>query len=52
MGLQFHEIAKNLTIATSMAFRIFRQFETSGDIGILDTQKSRQELKSLDEHSE
>lgn len=52
MGLRFYEIAKNLNIATSTAFRIFKQFETSGDIGIPDTQKSRQELRSLDEHSE
>ena len=52
VGLRFYEIAKNLNIATSTAFRIFKQFETSGDIGIPDTQKSRQELRSLDEHSE
>ena len=52
MDLRFYEIAKNLNIAISTAYRIFKQFEISGDIAIPDAQKSRQELRSLDEHSE
>ena len=52
MGLRFYEIAKNLNIAISTAYCIFKQFEISGDIAVPDTQKSRQELRSLDEHSE
>ena len=34
MGLRCCEIATNLNIAISTAFRIFKQFEISGDIGI------------------
>ena len=52
MGLRFCEIATNLNIAISTAFRIFKQFEISGDIGIPEVRKSRQERRSLDEHSE
>jgi transposase len=52
MGLRFCEIAANLNITTSTAFQNFKQFEISGDIGIPEARKSRQELRSLDEHSE
>jgi transposase len=50
MGLRFCERAANLNIATSST--AFQKFEISGEIGIPEARKSRQELRSLDEHSE
>ena len=53
MSRTFPEIAKNLDIAVSNAYRTFRQFEVSGDIAIpTDASKPRPNLRVLNEHSE
>ena len=53
MSRTFPEIAKNLNIAVSTAYRIYRQFEVSGDIAApTDASKPRPDLRVLNEHSE
>ena len=51
LGLCFADIAKNLNIATSTAYRTYHQFEPTGEIQPI-THDSRSDLRTLDEHSE
>ena len=51
MALPFYKIAKNLSIATSTAHRLFQKFASSGDVWAVQ-RSCRPELRALDEHSE
>jgi transposase len=51
MALPFYKIAKNLSIATSTAHRLFQKFASSGDVRAVQ-RSCRPELRALDEHSE
>ena len=51
MALPFYKIAKNLNIATSTAHRVYKKFETSGDVQAVQ-RGCRPDLRALDEHSE
>ena len=53
MSRTFQEIAKNLNVAVSTVYRIYKQFEVSGDIATpTNARKPRPDLRVLDEHSE
>ena len=51
MALPFYKIAKNLSIATSTAHRIYTKFETTGDVQAVQ-RRYRPEMRALEEHSE
>ena len=53
MSHTFQEIAKNLNVAVSTVYRIYKQFEVSGDIATpTNARKPRSDLRVLGEHSE
>ena len=51
MNLTYTQIAKNLSIAPSTAQRVYKQFESEGNVDPV-ARSSRPELRTLDEQAE
>ena len=52
INLPFTDIAKNLNVAVSTAYRTYRIFERTGKVDPLDRSSGREELRKLDRSSE
>ena len=52
MGLRYDNIARNLNVATSTAYRICARFEATGEVQPSSRDKHRPYLRSLDQQSQ
>ena len=52
ISLPFKDIAKNLNIATSTAYRTYMLFERTGKVDPLDRSSGKEEMRKLDRNKE